>query len=654
MIVSLIYMLLAVVGLSFLIFMHELGHYYMARRVGMRVETFAIGFGKPIYSWVRDGVKWQIGWLFFGGYVKIAGQDNDDERDPYQIPDGFFGKRPIDRIKVAVAGPLVNLVLALVFFSVIWAIGGREKDFTEFTHKIGWVDPKSELFAAGIRPGDEITSYNDEPFHNFKDHLYAPMTSSGDIDVKGYKVDYLSGQKQPFAYKVKPYSHPNVYDKGILTTGIINSANYIIYKRLPQGQENPLPEGSPMLQSGIQYGDRILWVDGDLVFSGPQLSHLLNDSKVFLTIERNGQTMQVRVPRVPVQELKLDAEVKEELTDWQYEAELNNIKLRNLYVIPYNLTNDCIVQNELKFIDADNELSAFPHTPYAANEQPLLAKDKIIAIDGLPVKTAYELLKELQQHRVNIIVEREADLAKEVSWNVADADFDHEINGHAVSVIANSIGTSRPINNVGNYYLLNPVLPKTRHDFELSPDKQAWINAELLEQKKKVEGIEDPEKRNHALILLQNQEKQLLLGLPAVQDRKVNFNPSPFTQFGNVFGEIWRTLVALFSGSLNVKWISGPIGIIQVVHDNSMVSIKEALFWLGAISLNLGMLNLLPIPVLDGGTIVLSFYEMITGHRLHPKTLEKVILPFAVLLIGFFIFLTYQDLSRLLSRFLNW
>ena len=79
-------------GLSLLIFIHELGHYFMARRLGMRVETFSIGFGKPIYTWERDGVDWQIGWLLFGGYVKIAGMDTADQRDPYEVKDGFFGK----------------------------------------------------------------------------------------------------------------------------------------------------------------------------------------------------------------------------------------------------------------------------------------------------------------------------------------------------------------------------------------------------------------------------------------------------------------------------------------------------------------------------------------------------------------------------------
>jgi regulator of sigma E protease len=186
-----------------------------------------------------------------------------------------------------------------------------------------------------------------------------------------------------------------------------------------------------------------------------------------------------------------------------------------------------------------------------------------------------------------------------------------------------------------------------RNEFQLSAEKQAWLSAELLEKRKELEGIEDPEKRSQALVILDNQEKQLLLGLPSVQDRRVEYNPSPIAQFNGVLSEIGRTLKALITGSLSPKWMSGPIGIVQVVHDNSMISLKEALFWLGAISLNLGILNLLPIPVLDGGTIMISLYELISGKKVPPKTLERLVVPFAVLLIAFFLFLTYQDLSRL-------
>lgn len=650
MISSLLYVVLAVFGLSVLIFFHELGHYIMARRVGMRVETFAIGFGKPIYSWMRNGVKWQIGWLPFGGYVKIAGQETDDSKDPYEIQDGFFGKSPWDRIKVALAGPLVNILLAFLIFAGIWASGGREKNFAEFTHKIGWVDPQSELYAAGLRPGDEITSYNEASYQSAKDHMYVPMTNAGDIDVKGNKVDYVTFHKDAFHYKIKAYPHPGALDRGIKTTGILNTANYIIYNRI-NDQENPLPEGSPMQQSGIEYGDRIIWADGEIVFSSQQLSHLLNDGRVLLTIFRNGNRMLMRVPRVQVEELKLDADFKEELTDWQYEAGLNSIRFQKLQVLPYNLTNDGVVENEMKFIDKEKEKEIFPDHPFAANETRLLPKDKIIAIDGTPIKTSYGLLANLQRRKINIIVERNPALSEKLSWENGDEHYDKEISWNDISAIANTIGTGHLIQTAGNYALLKPVTPKTRSDFQLSPEKQAWLNAELQEQKKVVEAIEDPDKRAHALAALKTQETQLLLGLPSVQDRKVNYNPSPVTQFTNVFTEIWNTLTALVSGSLSPKWVSGPIGIVQVVHDNWALGIREALFWLGAISLNLGILNLLPIPVLDGGTILLSLFEMISGKRIHPKTMEKVILPFALLLILFFVFLTYQDISRIFGGF---
>lgn len=653
MFVSFIYIILAILGLSFLIFIHELGHYFMARRVGMRVETFSIGFGKPIITWERKGVKWQIGWLLFGGYVKIAGSELEGDKNPYDIPDGFFGKKPLDRIKVSLMGPVTNLIFALVAFGLLWGLGGREKNFSDFTKKIGWLDPKSELYISGVRPGDEIIAYDDQPYDTAKDHLYGPMTGSSKIAVKGAKVDYASGKRIPFDYSVAVYPHPMSLDKGIMTAGITQSASYIIYSRAPNGSDNPLPEGSPLQHSGITYGDRILWVDGEMVFSSQQLNYLLSGENALLTIERNGKTLLVRVPRVPVNELRPNPEFKEELIDWQFEAGLKGNKIQNLYAIPYNLSNNCIVENQLKFIDAEKQKEAFPDHPYSALEQPLHEGDKVVAINGIQINQAYELLRELQTYRVNLIIERDHAIFNPVTWKQADADFDKEMDLNDLQKIVNSIGTNAPVTQQGNLYLLPPIQPKMLQEFALTPEKQAAYLTELQQQKEKVEAIEDPERKSHALQQLEKQEKRLLLGLPAIQDRKVNYNPGPLVLFKNVFNEIWRTLSALFTGTLNPKWIAGPIGIVQMVHDTSMTSLREALYWLGAISLNLGILNLLPIPVLDGGTILMSAAEMVTKRQLHPKTLEKLIIPFAVLLIAFFVFLTYNDLLRLFSSFLS-
>ncbi len=653
MFVSLLYVILAILGLSFLIFIHELGHYWMARRVGMRVEVFSIGFGRPIFSWMHNGARWQIGWLLFGGYVKIAGQELEKGTDPYQVSDGFFGKSPWDRIKVAFMGPFVNILFALIAFGGLWLLHGREKNFSEFTHKIGWIDPKSDLYKAGIRPGDEILEYNGSPYVSDKDNIYAPLNAGEEIEIKGLKVDYESGNKQPFVQKVKVYPHPFAGDKGFKTAGILSMANYVIYNRIGN-QENPLPQGSPLEESGIQYGDRVLWADGELVYSLQQLNQLLNDNHVLLTIKRDGTTFLRRIPRVHVEELWLDPEFREELTDWQFEAQLNNIKFQKLFAIPYNLNNEGVVENQVRFIDKEKEKEEFPEHPFSDNYLSLQQGDKIIAIDGYPIAYSYELLARLQKHEINVIVERNpADIIK-VSSTKADAAFDKDIDYQDLEKITSTLGTEHSIKTSGDLALLKPITLKSRTEFTLPPEKQAWAAAEQLEQKKEIEAIEDPEKRAHELRQMELRDKQLLLGLPQPQDRRVTYNPEPLELFKNVFQEIWYTLTALLTGTMSLKGLSGPVGIVQVVHDNSLVSLKEALFWLGAISLNLGILNLLPIPVLDGGTILLSLCEWVTGRKINPKTLEKIGIPFAILLILLFIFLTYQDLSRIFTRFWHW
>lgn len=653
MIVSLIYVLLAILALSFLIFIHELGHYWMARRVGMRVETFAIGFGQPIYTWERDGVKWQIGWILFGGYVKIAGQEADSEKDPYEVPGGFFSKSPLDRIKVALMGPLTNLVFALLVFSLLWVDGGREKNFSDFTKKIGWLDPHSELYADGVRPGDEIVAFDDNEYSSSKDLLYAPMTSSGEMTVNGFHVDYANGKKTPFTYQIKPYPHPGAIEKGIMTTGILQPANYVIYNRI-QGKDNPLPEGSPLKDSGIEYGDRIVWVDGEQIYSVQQLNHVLNDGRALLTIQRGSQILLRRAPRILVEELKLEPDFKEELVDWQYEANLNGTKIQKLYAIPYLLTNAGVVENEVKFIDKDKQEEAFPRHPFSEAEAPLQKGDKILAVDSMPVSRSFQILQLLQEDRVTVIVQRDPAVVEKTLWNEADAEFDHETDWKDLQKITSTIGTASVVKEAGMFHLLAPIVPKMRSAFAMSPETQALAATEVIEQKKQIDSIEDSEKRAQALQLLESREKQLMLGLPGVQDRRVDYNPIPTDLFSSVFNEIWHTVTALFSGSLNPRWISGPIGIVQVVHDSWMMGMRDALFWIGAISLNLGVLNLLPIPMLDGGTILFCLVELVTRRKIPPKILERLILPFAFLLIAFFIYLTYNDLSRILGVFWHW
>lgn len=148
-----LYILYGLIGLSFLVFIHELGHYLVARYFKMRVDTFSIGFGPTLICWVRNDTEYKIGCIPFGGYVKVAGMDEDSEEEG-----NYFHAKPYQRLLMVVAGPIVNLLFAFLGFCMIYFTSGFLKDSVDSSRLIGMVDPKSELYEKGVRPGDVLTS----------------------------------------------------------------------------------------------------------------------------------------------------------------------------------------------------------------------------------------------------------------------------------------------------------------------------------------------------------------------------------------------------------------------------------------------------------------------------------------------------------------
>lgn len=645
---SLLYVIIAIFLLSFLIFIHELGHYIVARRVGMRVEAFGIGFGRPIYSWMRDGVEWRIGWLPFGGFVKIAG--TEDEQEGGELPpDSFFAKPPIDRIKVAIAGPLANLVTAFIIFTMLWAMGGRQKSFSEINSRIGWIDPQSKLHQQGIRPGDEITYYNDNAFRSVKDHSVAPMTTGDELKIRGYKHALNTGEKEPFSLNVPVYRHPLDPKGKFKTSGILAPASYLIYQPDSETLSEGLSSGSPLLNSGIQPGDRIIWADGELLYSSLQLDSLLNDGKVLLTIQRGQKKILRRVPRVRIQELRIDTEYREELIDWQYESDLQKTKLQKLYTIPYNLTPEMTVESEIKYIESPQPTSTNPL------DRDLKVGDRILAVGGMPISEGSELFKLVQEPRALMIVQRNGLHQEEsANWVQAETEFMGDISTEDLSKLVASLGNMNGVQQSGHLVLLNPVIPRFHKEFNLSSVEKEKFLKERMELRQRIEALEDNDEKTIKLQILNESEGRYHVSPPYFTDRKVTYNPSPFRQFADVANEIYQTLHALVVGNLDPRFLAGPVGIVEIVKENWKVSIKEGLYWVGAISLNLGILNLLPVPVLDGGTICFCLYEIVTRKRIQTKTMERLTFIFAMLLISFFVFITYQDVTRVFGKYLKW
>jgi regulator of sigma E protease len=646
---SLIYILLALFGLGLLVFIHELGHYFVAKWCGMRVEVFSIGFGSPLFKWKRDTVIWQIGWLPFGGYVKIAGMEltkkNKHEYvDPYTIEGGFFAQPPLKRIAVAIAGPLANFILAFLLFTAIWAFGGREKAFTEFTQIVGWVDPHSELYAKGLRPGDLIQSYDGKKYSSSKDLLYAAMFSGKKVELKGEHIDWSKGTTTPFDYSIEPYPSSKGIE-GIMTTGIEANARYLLYDQVGSTGKNELMPGSPMTDSGIRLGDRLVWADGELLFSMEQLSYLINKSYSLLTVERDGKLFLTRQPRVRTSEFLLSPQIKGEIVDWQYTADLKK-PFSHLLVLPYIINDEGYIESSLKFIDEGSQKKAFALHSYADVEEPLHRGDRIIAIDGKPFTSQADMLKIVQGHKVHLIVEGGKSL-KKISWKHEDSHFKNEFNIEAIEQVAALIGQGGGggIEKEG-VRLLRPVTPLSLMEFPTSQEIKDLLHKQVMARAEEIGEIKDTSKREQVTRSFMAEQEKVLLGIQ-FQDRPVQYNPAPWVLFGSIIAETGETLKALVSGNLHPKWLSGPVGIVQVMHHGWQIGVKEALFWVAAISLNLGFLNLLPIPVLDGGYLCLSLWEMVTKRKLRPKTMERMIIPFVILLVLLLIFLTFQDVTRL-------
>lgn len=161
---SIIYFLLI---LGIVIFVHEFGHFFVAKINGIGVVEFAIGMGPNIVSFVKGGTRYSLKWIPFGGFCRLLGQDEfleDGEEAAGPVPEESFQNKGVwRRISVVLAGPFMNFVLALLLAILVVGIGG------ENTARVGVVTKDSPAQSAGLQQGDRILSINGKKIHLFQE-----------------------------------------------------------------------------------------------------------------------------------------------------------------------------------------------------------------------------------------------------------------------------------------------------------------------------------------------------------------------------------------------------------------------------------------------------------------------------------------------------
>ena len=194
--------------LGVLVFIHELGHFLAARRLGVRVLTFSLGFGPKLLKMKRGDTEYCISAIPLGGYVKMAGESPDDPRTGN--PDEFLSKTKWERFQILIMGPVMNLLLAVVVTAIVLAQGADVPAYQDDPPVVGAVAPGSPAEKVGIQRGDRILTVAGEDVPSW-DKLFLAIGTRPDRDVRGdaasQRTDGLRGRQDRFADALRGRRH---------------------------------------------------------------------------------------------------------------------------------------------------------------------------------------------------------------------------------------------------------------------------------------------------------------------------------------------------------------------------------------------------------------------------------------------------------------
>lgn len=536
-----IYVVACVILLGILVFVHELGHFMVARWCGVRVEVFSLGFGKKIFSWVRGETTYCVSLIPLGGYVKMFGEQPGENIPAEHKAVSFTHKTVWQRIAIVLAGPLMNLFFAILVFAAVAMIGQDAR-----SPQLGDVDSASEAFRLGFRSGDQVIAINGEAVETFED-----IADQMDHAIGGrlkFQLRDSAGTERNIEAPIT--SKPNMNPLSLRETvgeieGLSANSKSSLIGVLPQ---------SPLAVMGLKSGDRIASLNGKPVSMFRQIDEALKAVDASRPIEIEAE--------------RSDEGGKSEKLSLTYAGPERNLTALGLEGTDLYLW---------KVIDGSPAVTAG-----------LKAGDRLVSINGTKLTKWEDVLNTVR------------------SYNGTEG----------LSIEYTRAGAPSKV--------------------QIFPQVTSQVNAYGSEDRRYTIGI----------MPLVQIAPPLITTLQTANPFKAIASGVEQTKTWSVVG--FLSIVRLIQSKISPKTIGGILSIGQAAGETLKLGLSKFLTMMGIISVHLFVLNLLPVPVLDGGHLVFYLIEVVKGSPLSLRKIEVAQQVGLVLLMCLMVFALFNDVTRII------
>lgn len=592
--------ILVIIGIGLLIFIHELGHFLMAKKIGVRVFAFSLGFGPAILKKQWGETEYRLSLFPLGGYVKLAGEGPEEEKTGASWE--FSSKSAGQRASVLVAGVALNAVLAFLAFIVAFQIG-----VPFITPEVGQVMPGWPAWDAGIQRGDKIVAVDGDKDIDFED-LFTVVALSNPATGVNLKVDR---DNKTFDVNVIPrYDNEN----GIQRIGIMPATSLEVDKIFAFENNN-----SPARDANLQVKDVVVAVNGKRISTEDEFREIeaSNPGKeISVTVLRDNKEVELKVTPSKATRWMLGISCASTILEGvKDDSSARKAGLKEgdeiLEVNSKPVTGFTDIKNLV--INSEEETCVFT-----------IKRDGIVTLVSVPLSDSK---------------------AKEEFLNSITPFYGLKVDSIVEGFPAEKIGlkpgdriTSLNENEVKDWNTLLQMIMASQG----KPMVIEWMRG----NERFVSTIEPQKNEKNAVgsIGVKFREKTVvkkygLLGSCVVGTKKAIINVQ----------RLYLTIKGFFSQRLSPKNVGGFILIAQASYESAKVGFGKLVYFLGILSLQLAILNILPIPVLDGGHLMFLAIERIKGSPVSQRTLSIAQYIGFAIIITLVIYATRNDIMRLLT-----